>query len=162
MCASSSARFYPSISVSSPSCLSPPLWAFSAVQPFWRPGCPSWCWWASCSQRPWPSTCGDLGEAGRGHGGTPPQVGMWGVDLSDNNARCRAKAIEEINTSCWARTSGARFGLWEAGSRFLALLQPGSWRESVIYLERERERERWLDTPTNYLNTLNGLWLLEA
>lgn len=32
-----------------------------AVQAFWKPGCLSWCWWASSSQWPWPSTCGDLG-----------------------------------------------------------------------------------------------------
>lgn len=32
-----------------------------AVQASWRPGCLSWCWWASSLQWPWPSTSGDLG-----------------------------------------------------------------------------------------------------
>ena len=30
-----------------------------AVQAFWRPGCLSWCSWASSLQWPWPSTSGD-------------------------------------------------------------------------------------------------------
>ena len=33
----------------------------AAVQASWRPGCLSWCWWASSWQWPWPSTSGDLG-----------------------------------------------------------------------------------------------------
>lgn len=39
-----------------------------AAGPFWRPGCPSSCWPGSSSRWRWPSTCGDLGEASRGHG----------------------------------------------------------------------------------------------
>lgn len=48
-----------------------------AVQGFWRPGCLSWCCWASSSPRPSPSTCGDTAGAPGGRTQQRPRWRRW-------------------------------------------------------------------------------------